>query len=147
MDGIYIYLKEDDFKFYAHFHWVLHWWSFCLKSWTLNCCFPRCLTSEERGVLNMMDISTSAPGRSSFVYERCIHPVTGKLCLYRQATITRCDLSATILFTLGDSYLIAFKSHNNVTLPRLRNHNATDDGNADFRSFRKFLRSRLGKFD
>ena len=32
-----------------------------------------------------------------------------------------------------------------LALPRLRNHNATDDGNLDFRSFRKILRSRLGK--
>ena len=32
------------------------------------------------------------------------------------------------------------------TIPGLRNHNATDDGNVDFRSFRKILRSRLGKF-
>ena len=31
------------------------------------------------------------------------------------------------------------------TIPRLRNHNTTDDGNVDFRSFRKILRSRLGK--
>ena len=28
---------------------------------------------------------------------------------YTKATITRCDLSATILFKLVDSYLIAFK--------------------------------------
>ena len=33
----------------------------------------------------------------------------------------------------------------NPLLPRLRNHNATEDGNVDFRSFRKILRTRLGK--
>ena len=31
------------------------------------------------------------------------------------------------------------------TLPRLRNHNAIDDDNVDFRSFQKSLNSKLGK--
>ena len=30
-------------------------------------------------------------------------------------------------------------------VPKLRNYNATDDSKVDFRSFRKILRSRLGK--
>ena len=30
-------------------------------------------------------------------------------CELTKATITRCDLSATILFKLADSYLVAFK--------------------------------------
>ena len=32
-----------------------------------------------------------------------------------------------------------------LTLPRLRNHNATDDDNVDFRSFRKILYSKHEK--
>ena len=32
------------------------------------------------------------------------------------------------------------------SIPRLRNHNATDNGNVDWSSFAKILRSRLGKF-
>ena len=35
--------------------------------------------------------------------------VCKKNVIFFQATITRCDLSATILFKLVDSYFIAFK--------------------------------------
>ena len=42
-------------------------------------------------------------------------------------------------------YRISLKDLKSEVLPRLRNHNATDDGNINFRYFRKILRSRLGK--
>ena len=49
------------------------------------------------------------------------------------------------LFNVGIFSLPVRAMPEDQILPRLRNYNSTDDSNVDFRSFRKILRSRLGK--
>ena len=72
-------------------------------------------------------------------------------CLVKTLEITAVNQyisSAAQLFGSQDYYnrcLMMIIGLASVLLPRLRNHNATDDGNVDFRSFRNILRSRLGK--